>query len=372
MKISIFSVFYPFRGGIAQFSAALYRSLEKKHEVKAFTFKRQYPNFLFPGKTQFVTEEDKVDKIPAERILDSMNPLTYFSAAKKIKNEKSTIYISNYWMTFFAPSLGIIARRLHKKTKQISILHNVIPHEKKFYDKSFNSFFLSHTDGFVVMSNAVLKDLLSLKPNAKYIRIDHPIYSHFGDKVDQQIALQKLGIPTNKKTLLFFGLIRDYKGLDLLIEAVNQLDDSYQLIVAGEVYGSFEKYEMAIQRSSAKNRIHLFNQYISDEEVPLFFSATDVCILPYKSATQSGITAVSNHFRIPIIATDVGGLKETIQHLETGLIVERPEVNLLKNAIETYFNNDYKTIFSEKIELENEKKSWDSFTDRLIEFSTTL
>jgi len=372
MKISIFSAFYPFRGGISQFSALLYRSLEKKNDVKAFTFKRQYPNFLFPGQTQLVTENDIADKIPAERILDSINPISFIAAALKIKNQKSDLYISNYWMTFFGPAMGIISRVLNKKTTQIAILHNVIPHEKRFFDMPFNKFFLKQTDGFVVMSDAVLTDLISLKPNAKYIRIDHPVYTHFGDKLDQNDALNKLKIPTTKNTLLFFGLIRDYKGLDVLIHAMSQLDDSFQLIIAGEVYGSFDNYQQIIDESKLNERIHIYNHYISDADVSLYFSAADVCLLPYKSATQSGITAISNHFTLPIIATDVGGLKETIHHLKTGLIVSKPDATLLANSIKEYFSTNCKNQFSKNIAIENKEKSWDNFTEKLIGFSMSL
>lgn len=372
MKISIFSAFYPYRGGIAQFSASLYRSLQKKNEVKAFTFIRQYPVFLFPGKTQFVTDKDNADKIESTRVLDFLNPLTYSKTARIINKENSDLYISNYWMTFFGPAMGIIARKIKKHTKQISILHNVIPHEKRFFDKGFTRFFLKKTDGFVVMSDAVLNDLLILKPNAKYIRIDHPVYNHFGEKIDQQEALSKLKLACDKKTLLFFGIIRDYKGLDLLIQAMNQLDDTYQLVIAGEVYGSFDKYQSLIDDNVNKERIFLFNRYISDNEVSLYFSASDVCILPYKSATQSGITAVSHHFEIPIIATDVGGLKETIKHQETGIIVEEADSDKINNAIQTYFSLNCKEKFSSAISKENEHRSWDNFTDKLIEFSKTL
>ena len=372
MKISIFSAFYPFRGGIAQFSAPLLRSLQKKNSVKPFTFKRQYPTFLFPGETQFVSNDDTADKIAAVRILDSINPFSYFSAARKINKEKSNLFITNYWMSFFGPAFGIISRRINENTKQISILHNVIPHEKRFFDTLFNRFFLEKTDGFVVMSDTVLNDLLSLKPSAKYLRIDHPVYTHFGDKIEQNEALTKLKLPSDKKTLLFFGLIRDYKGLDLLIEAMNLLDDGYQLLIAGEVYGSFEKYDELIKNSKAVNRIHLSNQYISDSDVSLYFSASDVCILPYKNATQSGITAVSNHFSLPIIATDVGGLKETVSHLKTGIIVNEPKTDLISEAIQYYFANNLKELFAENIEIENKKKSWDNFTDKLIEFYHSL
>jgi glycosyltransferase involved in cell wall biosynthesis len=375
MKVSIFSTFYPFRGGIAQFSALLFRSLEKKHTVKAFTFKRQYPNFLFPGETQYVTENDQVDQIPSEQILDSINPITYLNAAKKINAYQSDIYISNYWMTFFGPSLGVISRFLNKNTKQIAIIHNMIPHEKRFFDKPFNRFYLKRIDGFVVMSDIVLKDLLSLKPEAKFIQLNHPTYNHFGDSVDQQTAIQKLKIADKKHTLLFFGFIREYKGLDLLIDAMAMLDDRYQLIIAGEVYGSFDAYQEQINNSSARERIHLFNKYISDEEVPVYFSAADVCVLPYKSATQSGITAISNHFNLPVIATDVGGLKESIEDQQNGLIVKDVSVEALKNSIEHYFSNNLKEKFTKTLKERNlteNGNSWDNFTEKLMSFAESI
>ena len=243
MKVSLFSAFYPFRGGIAQFSAMLYRALEKEHEVSAFTFKRQYPNFLFPGTSQFVTDEDNPDVIEAERVLDSINPLTFKSSARKINKTHPDVFISQYWITFFGPCLGGVQRSLKKGTKRICIVHNVIPHEKRFFDKGANRFFLKHNDGFVVMSDAVLKDLLSLKPDAKYLRIDHPVYDQFGAKKTRSLALKTLGLPEDKKYVLFFGFIRAYKGLDLLIESLTSLPEEYHVIVAGEVYGSFDKYE---------------------------------------------------------------------------------------------------------------------------------
>lgn len=372
MKISIFSTFYPYRGGIAQFSSLLFRSLEKKSTIQPITFKRQYPNFLFPGKTQFVTKEDKADKIEAIRTLDSINPISYFRTAKEINKQKPDVYISNYWMTFFGPALGIISRLLNKNIKQIAVLHNVIPHEKKFFDKAFTNYFLKKTDGFIVMSDSVLKDLLKLKPEAKYTRIDHPVYNHFGEKIDQEKALNKLGLDSTKKTLLFFGFIREYKGLDLLLKAFELLGNDYQLLIAGEIYGDFSKYEELINASKKQKDIHLFTDYISDNEVPLFFSASDVCILPYKSATQSGITAISNHFCLPIIATDVGGLKETIINKETGLIVEKVNEKEISKVIKTYFDKDYKNQFSQKIALQNKVNSWDNFAEKLIHFADSI
>ena len=372
MKIAMLSTFYPFRGGIAQFNGLIFRELEKEHEVKAFNFKRQYPNFLFPGETQYVTAEDKADAIPTVESLDSINPMSYISTAKKIKRFNPDILITRYWMTFFAPSLGTVTKRMPKHTKRISILDNVIPHEKRFFDSPANRFFLKHNDGFVVMSDTVLADLLSIRPDAKYLRINHPVYNQFGATLPREEALKELNLDSSKKYALFFGFIRDYKGLDLLIESMNHLDDDHHLIVAGEVYGSFDKYEKQIERLKLTDRIHLFNHYISDDKVSAFFSASDVCVLPYKSATQSGITAMSHHFELPIIATDVGGLKETTRHGETGLIVEQPDSRRIAEAIRSYYSMNCKSEFSQNIAKEKAENSWANFTKKLLDFAKTL
>lgn len=372
MKIALFSAFYPYRGGIAQFSAMLYRALEKEHQVEAFTFKRQYPGFLFPGSSQYVSETDSADIIEATRVLDSVNPVTFTAAAKKINATHPQLYIGQYWMTFFGPAMAGMQKRITKTAKRISILHNVIPHEKRFFDKKANRMFLKQNDGFVVLSDVVLRDLLSLKPEAKYLRIDHPIYNQFGEGLNREEALSTLNLESENKYLLFFGFIRDYKGLDLLIEALSELPTDYHIIVAGEVYGSFEKYQKLIDNLGLSERVHLFTEYISDSEVSIYFSASDVCMLPYKGATQSGITAISHHFNLPIIATDVGGLKENTRHGETGLIVDHPEPKLISKAVEEYFLGDFKFGFSRNIEAQKSENSWENFAQKIIEFSRTL
>lgn len=373
MKITFLSTFYPYRGGIAQFNANLYRELEKQqHELQVVTFSRQYPDFLFPGETQLVTEKDVVDSIPAKRWLDSINPFTYRSTARKINRFQPELLIMRYWMTFFGPALGTVAKKMRPSTIRISILDNVIPHEHRFFDKPFNRYFLKHNDGFVVMSDSVLADLLSLKPDAKYLRIDHPLYDHFGKRLTREDACVRLGIDPSKKIILFFGFIRDYKGLDILLDATASLSDDYCVVVAGEVYGSFEKYDQQIKKLGIQNKLKLFNNYISDQEVPVYFSAADVCALPYKSATQSGITAIAMHFNLPVIATDTGGLKELIHHGKTGLIVDQPDAALLTQAFQRYFNEGLKEPFAQQLEVEKTKDSWANFAAKLIDFSKEI
>jgi glycosyltransferase involved in cell wall biosynthesis len=373
MKIAYLSTFYPFRGGIAQFNASLYRALESSNTVKAITFTRQYPHFLFPGETQFVTSKDSTaDAIPSERMVDTLNPFSYFSSAKKITSFSPDILLMKYWMSYMAPALGVVANRVKQQAKVITILDNVIPHEKRFFDEALTKFFLNQNHGFVVMSEAVKKDLIKLHPKAKYVHAPHPLYNHFGLKINSADARKQLAIPENKKVLLFFGFIREYKGLDVLIEALSKLNDEYVLVIAGEVYGSFEKYSDQIQKLSVAGKIIQHVRYISDSEVPLFFSAADVCVLPYKSATQSGITSIAYHFDLPIIATHTGGLSESIHHHQTGLVVALPDATLLAHAIEMYFNQHKKREMEEAIRKLKQNLSWDRFAETLLVFSKSL
>lgn len=372
MKITFLSAFYPFRGGIAQFNANIFRVFEKKHEVKAYTFTRQYPHFLFPGETQFVTEDDQADPIPAIRILDTMNPFSYWKTARKIRRENPDVLVVRYWMTFFAPALGTVCKRMNKHTKRIAIVDNFIPHEKRFFDKTCNKYFVKHIDGYIVMSDSVLNDLLSVVPDAKYLRINHPLYDHFGEASTKEKACVSLGLNPDNKYLLFFGFIRDYKGLDVLLEALPDIDETLELIVAGEVYGSFEKYQNLIKELGLEQRVHLYNRYIPDTEVCEFFAAADVCVLPYKSATQSGITNISYHFELPVIATDVGGLKETIFHEKTGEIVPEVSSKAVAEAVNSYFLEGKKEKYIPAIREYKETHSWQNFVEQMEAFIHTL
>jgi glycosyltransferase involved in cell wall biosynthesis len=372
VKIAILSSFYPYRGGIAQFNANIFEELGKNHEVKAFNFKRQYPDLLFPGKTQYVEKEDTAIKVQSTSILDTANPFSYIRTARAIREWEPDLLIMRYWMSYFAPSLGYVGRHQLKKTKVISVLDNVIPHEQHFFDKPFTKYFLGANDAFIVLSDAVGRDLLSYKPNAKFISTPHPLYNHFGEKMDREKAIEKIGIEKGKKNILFFGLIREYKGLDILIEAFSGLDDSFQLIVAGEPYGSFDRYRQLIDNSPNKERIKLFNGYISDSDVPAFFSASDICVLPYRSATQSGISAISLHFGLPMITTDVGGLREAIEGPGTGIVVKQPDASLIRDAIVDYFENDRISYFEKNISIEKSELSWSKFCNKLTEFYKTL
>lgn len=373
MKIAYLSTFYPFRGGIAQFNGSLLKAFqEKKHTAKAFNFIRQYPDLLFPGKSQYVTAEDKAEPVENTRVLDTINPLTYFSAGLKIRNFEPDLMLMKFWMPFFAPGLGVAAGLNKKKSRIITILDNVIPHEKRPGDMLLTRFFLRQNHGFVVMSDAVRKDLLSLHPKAKYIYHPHPLFDHFGNSVPKVQAQKHLNLPADKKILLFFGFIRDYKGLDLLIKTLPLLENDYHLVIAGEVYGDFAPYQQLINELGLQERIHNFVRYINDEEVPYFFSAADVCVLPYRSATQSGITSIAFHFNLPVIATDTGGLKEVVKDNEYGLIIPEPEPSQIASKIRHFYLNALSAQFTANIQRFKESSSWTHLADTIIEFNKTL
>lgn len=373
MKIAILSCFYPYRGGISQFNACLYNELSKNHVVKAFNFKRQYPEFLFPGKTQFVTEDDEAVPVESESLLDTANPLSYHSTYKAIRNWKPDVLIVRYWMSYFGPSLGYVTRRMKKHCRVISILDNVVPHEPRFFDTPLTRYFLTGSSGSVTLCEAVSKDLLRIRPDAAYTVIQHPLYSHFGNLLDKGEALRRLGLDPERKTLLFFGLIREYKGLDILLEAFGLLPDGYQLIIAGEPYGSFEKYQKIIDRLPGKEHIRSVLKYIKDSEVSLYFSAADLAVLPYRSATQSGISSVSYHFEVPMVVTDVGGLKETIGDRGTGLVSPEGTPEAICKEILRYFSNpEIRSSCIKNIRLEKERLSWTAFAARLTDFIETL
>lgn len=371
-RISFLSVFYPYRGGIALFSDLLNLTFKKKWETNAINFKRQYPNFLFPGKTQYVEENSLLTKSDNIRLVDSINPISFYKTARQINQSDSQLLITRYWMSFFAPALGTICRNVNKKVVKIALLDNVIPHEKRFFDDVFNKYYLKAQDGFVVMSQQVLDDLKMYLPNAKYVLLDHPKYNQFGTLKNRVEVAEELHISADKKTVLFFGLIRDYKGLDLLIEAFEFLNDSYQLVIAGECYGSFDKYELLIANNKNKDRIFVFNEFIPDDKIVNFFSIADVCVLPYRSATQSGIHAISDHFEVPTLVTNVGGLSEYIEDGDTGVLVQEVNAKAISEGIRRFFDLKDQVDFSQNIRQKQQVMDWDGFATEIINFAESL
>ncbi|MAA57027.1 MAG: glycosyl transferase [Cryomorphaceae bacterium] len=368
IKIAFFSALPPFRGGISSFSRFLVNALKGKSLIEAFTFKKQYPNFLFPGESQF----SKGKEVSFPRIITSYNPFTYFKAGRKLKQAKPDVFVVNYWMPFFAPMYAFLASRFSNSVFKVALIHNLTPHEERFFDRFLNRMFLKNFDAFVVLSEKVNQDLLSYRPNAISKVIPHPAYNQFGSKKDFQHAREYFKIDKDAKVLLFFGLIRDYKGLDILIEAMNFLDERYVLLIAGEIYGDKKKYLKAIE-AIKKGEVILHDHFIADENVANYFSAADCCVLPYKSGTQSGIQAIASSFELPVVVSKNGGLHESITDGKNGFVIEELTPKSLSEKIQNVFSGGKLQVVKEGLLIQNNSKldEWSCFADDFMHFIST-
>ncbi|MCB9034186.1 MAG: glycosyltransferase [Chitinophagales bacterium] len=366
MKIAIIGPAYPYRGGIANFNERLAQQYYDENDtVVVYTFKMMYPNFLFPGKSQ-VVEEERSFAFNIIRCINAINPLNWIKVAKQISQEKYDIVLVAFSIPFLAPALASIARLEKRKninTKIIGIIHNLFPHEKRIGDKLLTNYFMHSLDYSIALSNKVEKDIKNTYPALKVNLLQHPIYDIFGEAVDRNMGLQQLGL-NNVPYLLFFGLIRAYKGLDLLLEAMQKViayDASIHLIVAGEFYDNIEEYKSIIEKNNLEKNIIIYNEFIPEEKVKLYFSVADAVVQPYKKATQSGITQICYHFNTPMIATNVGGLPETIPNNVVGLICE-PNTDDLATTIIQFYSKNKAAFFRENIKLEKQKYSWHHFS----------
>lgn len=366
-KISFLSVFYPYRGGIAQSSGSLYFALKNKAEVFPINFSRQYPDILFPGKSQYVAMEDKTEAMDSLRILDSVNPLSWYKTANHINSLNSDIVISRFWIPFLAPALGKVLSKTKRHSTNIAIVDNAIPHEKRLGDEILTNYYLKQNHKFIALSKSVERDLKEMIPDGEIYYHPHPVYDRFPDPIDKSIARNELGYNQEDKVILFFGFIRDYKGLDILINSMKSVNKDVKLLIAGDVYGSYEKYKKLIDENGLNDRIKSIIDYIPDEEVSKYFSACDVCVQPYRSATQSGIANISTHYNKPIIATDVGGLKEVIEPFNIGKIVDKADEKLLAQKINEFFLED--KDYSQYFHTYKEFASWEKLAEVILKAS---
>jgi len=369
VKIVIVGTFPPYRGGISNFYQTLYEKLSHSHDVTAINFSLQYPNVLFPGKSQFDNNQKSDSNI--ERIINSINPVSWYKAAKRIIELKPDIIIFKYWMPFFAPSFGSIIRFVKKKIniKSLVICDNIIPHESRFLDNRLTKYFFKNIDYFIVMSKSVENDLLSLFSDAKYIYTPHPLYDIFGKGINKDESRRYLKI-NESKLILFFGLIRPYKGLDLLIHSANVLKkklNDFKILAIGDCYENPEPYSNMIDEHKINDIFDLRLEFVPHNKVSLYFSAADIIVLPYKSATQSGIVPVAYHFNKPVIVTNVGGLDEIVQEGKTGYVV-KPDSFEIANSIIKYYSNSDKVNFKENIKIYNKNFSWDKFIEVIKSF----
>ena len=335
---------WPYRGGIAHFQLATARALAARgHTVEAVTFRRQYPERLFPGTSQFEDGPPPSDRPPAPRLLDPLDPRTWLQAARHVADSGADVTVLMVWMPFFAPMVGVVARRLRKRgVRVLAVVHNALPHERRLGDRLLTRFALAGCDGLVVLSDAVAADVAGLGVTAPVRQVPHPVYDGFGEPVARDHARAALAgavpggvaLPADAPVFLFFGFIRRYKGLHVLLDAwaevVRQRPDAV-LVVAGEFYAD----EDAIRQQAAAlgGSVRLDAGYLPDDRIPLYFSAADAVVQPYLSATQSGVAQIAFHYGRPVITTDVGGLAETVPDGVAGLVVSPDDPAALADAL---------------------------------------
>lgn len=369
LKIKLLGTAFPFRGGLASFNERLIEEfIQEGDEASIETFKLQYPNFLFPGKTQYSTSP-RPEHIPIDVTVSSVNPFNWIKVGRKIKKEAPDILIIKFWLPFMAPCFGTVARiaKKNKKTRVISILDNVVPHEKRPGDRLLSRYFVNSVDAFVGMSQSVLDDLNQFDQSKPRAFNPHPLFDNFGAKVSKEEALTFLNLSPDYKYILFFGFIRDYKGLDLLIDAFHDnrfRDKGIKLIIAGEYYNNEAQYTDQISRLNLEKDIVLVNDFIPNEEVKYYFGAADIVAQPYKNATQSGVTQIGYHFEKPMLVTNVGGLAELVPDQKIGYVVD-PKASTIAEALLKFFHSDDEQKFEVNIKEEKKKFSWDKMTETL-------
>jgi len=372
LKAVIVGPAFPLRGGIADFNEALAIAFqEEKIETSIYSFYFQYPKFLFPGTNQNA-EGSPNSALKIHSTISSVNPISWWNTAKKIISEKPDFVVIRYWLPFMAPALGTIAKLLRrKKIHVIAITDNVIPHEKRPGDSAFTGYFVRNCDAFVTMSKSVLNDLSKFTSSAKKKFIPHPVYNIFGQAIPKSEARKKLSIQNDEKLILFFGFIRSYKGLDLLIEAMSDpalRDLNVKLLIAGEFYEDRKPYLDKIASIENGDRFILHTEFIGKESVKNYFCAADLIVQPYKSATQSGITQIAYHFGRPMLVTNVGGLAEIVTDKRVGYVTERT-AGAIADAISDFYVNHRENDFAKNVLADREKFSWKNFTNTIIELN---
>lgn len=374
MRIGIAGTAWPYRGGLAAFNERLARQfIAEGHEVKIFTFSMQYPDFLFPGKTQY-SDAPRPEDLSICRTINSVNPFSWFKTARAIRKAGIEVLVIKFWIPLMAPCLGTIARLARRKgIRVVSILDNVIPHEPHFWDKWLIRYFIRSVDSFIAMSESVREDCLKFLPASRQDAVTlspHPLYDNFGEAVTKIDARSFLGLPQDKTILLFFGFIRDYKGLDLLMKAYKKAyTKDLLLVVAGEFYNNAQQYSELEKELGLEGTIEWRTDFIPDDKVRYYFSAADLIVQPYKTATQSGVTQIAYHFERPMLVTRVGGLAEIVPNGKVGYVCEVNEDEIAE-AIRSFAAMDTKqrdASFRKNIQNEKQKYAWSAMTAKIYD-----
>ncbi|MFM2139432.1 MAG: hypothetical protein RJA57_1739 [Bacteroidota bacterium] len=368
-RVVIIGPAHPLRGGLATFNHRLARAfIEQGHTCRICSFSLQYPSFLFPGKTQYSDEPPPQD-IGIDTSINSVNPLNWVRIGRKLKKQAPDLVVVRFWLPFMGPALGTILRQIRKNghTRIVCIADNILPHEKRIGDRPFTRYFLKSCDAFITMSENVMGDLRTLEATKPARMVRHPLYDTFGTPVDKATARAHLQIEAKHRLLLFFGFIRAYKGLDLLLEAMHVLKQrggDYRLLIAGEFYEDPKKYRDLIEKWGLADQLILQTDFIPDAEVRYYLCAADAVVQPYRNATQSGVTPLAYHFERPMIVTNVGGLPAIVPDGKAGLVVP-PEPAALANGIEQFFSLP-EGQFLPFLREEKKKYNWETLVEAIL------
>ena len=356
-KIIIIGPAYPYRGGNSLFVSHLYDLLNESFEVKIYNYKLLYPSFLFPGSTQYDKSDSLIKKAPNERLINSINPLNWFSVAQKLKKENADLIIFDWWHPFFALCHFTISQLIQKvyRGKIIFLTENFISHEGSIFDRVLTRIGLSNADKFVVLSEKVHKEISIFAPEKLVYISELPIYDCYDFKQTPP-SKKEFGFEEDDIVLLFFGYIRKYKGLDILIDAMpslRKLNSKLKLLIVGESYDDITKYTSKISALGLENSVKLINNFVPNEEVGKYYSVADLVVLPYRSATQSGILNVAYGFGKPVLVTNVGGLAESVDEGLTGFVIEPEDASQITSGVQKYIEAKNKVDFYTNIMTKN-------------------
>lgn len=369
-KLFIVGPAFPLRGGPAQFNENLCAALiQRGHDAQIISYSLQYPNFLFPGSSQYETSGSAPDNIKIHTLINTVNPFNWIKVARFIRKEKPDFILFRYWLPFFGPSLGTIGRLVRKKTKVLALTDNILPHEKRFGDKPFTKYFVKSCDGFIAMSKKVLSDIALFSSVGNKAYSPHPMYETYGPKVSMAEARKRLALDPNAKIVLFFGLIRHYKGLDILLEAMAHPEIKKQdikLLIAGEFYEDKEPYLKLIHEKKLESQVIFHDRFISNEDVRYYFCASNLVAQTYRNATNSGVTMVGYYYEKPMLVTNVGGLAEIVPNGKCGYVVEN-SISLISDKILDFFTKNRESEFTEHVVIERKKYTWETFVKALTD-----
>ena len=369
LKIFIIGPAFPLRGGPAQFNENLCLELNKEgHDAQIISYKLQYPNFLFPGSSQFEKSGSAPLGIKIHTILNTINPFNWLMVARFIRKQKPDFILFRYWLPFFGPCLGTIGKLVKSHTKVLALTDNIIPHEKRIGDHVFTKYFVKNCDGFIAMSKVVLNDLSIFTQNLNKAYSPHPMYENYGDAISIDLARKKLNLNPHDKIILFFGLIRHYKGLDILLEALASPEIKNQgvkLLIAGEFYDDKNFYLQLIKKLNLQDCVIVHDKFIPNDEVRDYFCASNLVAQTYRNATNSGVTMVGYFYEKPMLVTNVGGLSEIVPNEVCGYVVEN-NCALISEKVVDFFANDREKEFVKNVKIEKKKYEWIEFINSLL------